>query len=811
METLILLAKSASILGLFYVVYLAVLYKNTLFTAKRHYFIAGIIAAITLPFIEFRREIEVIIPSQPLVMPALDISPVNTAPIAVASQPVEQAINWWQVLVLIYIIGICIMLCRLCAQYISLRQLIASGSRSTKGHYTFVAVTRAISPFSFFSKIVYNPELHTPEELEMIIAHEKVHAQQRHSLDMLLSQITLVIQWCNPFAWMYKNSLEQNLEYLADHQAIQEIKNPKQYQRTLVQVSSPSFAPALTNQFYQSFIKKRIVMLNTPPSRKVSFLKIGLIIPVLALFMYSFNVKEVVQYVEEDASAFAKANTSPNNSNEQKIFKVTPQSTSEDLNRIEREIADMYPKSLVRFSNRRIAKEGIIKRFSFQTKFEGEQKFFTRFDRTINITSSWEGYTIMITNDEEIIVEEQGDQGVSFKIDVDKLVFLDGAGTVFDRALVPSNQTYKPAKKGSYKKSPSSSQLILKDSSALMNTISINNPSYIDSITPSSSLRVSKTTIQDTYSFTITKDTEPEELDKLQKDLKEKHGATLTVSDVNYNDKGEITSIRLDFQDSAGNNKNYTVQSASPIATIYIYRNADGSTGMGNALANSNMEIEQELNTLREQMIQRRKEIMSQRDSMKTDMYAEKEARRKLMEARREQMLAKMEEKRSLGGKAQVDSMRTLMSQRRDSMREQMMQRRDALKSAYKKAKKQNKAVKSGYVKTEDETFYYTQDKKGEIKYYDKWGMQVDKNDSRYAKINNTNFENIKRLALNDTSTNGSIDPIYYVDGKRVTKKKMENLNPDTIDNVSLIKGKSALKLYGNDAVNGVIVIETKE
>ena len=210
-------------------------------------------------------------------------------------------------------------------------------------------------------------------------------------------------------------------------------------------------------------------------------------------------------------------------------------------------------------------------------------------------------------------------------------------------------------------------------------------------------------------------------------------------------------------------------------------------------------------------MKQRRKEVMSQRDSMKTDMYAEREARRKLMEARREEMLERMEEKRSLQGRAQVDSMRTLMSQRRDSLREQMMQRRDAMKSEYKKGKKQNKAVKSGYVKTEDETFYYTQDKKGVIKYYDKWGVQVDKNDSRYAKINNTNIENIKRLALNDTSTNGSIDPIYYVDGKRVTKKEMENLNPDTIDNVSVIKGKSALKLYGNDAVNGVIVIETKD
>ncbi|ANH60953.1 M56 family metallopeptidase [Dokdonia donghaensis] len=801
METLILLAKSASILGLFYVIYLTVLYKNTLFTAKRHYFIAGIIAAITLPFIEFTREIEVIIPSQPLVMPALDVTSVSTAPIAVASQSLEQAVNWWQALVVIYIIGVCIMLFRLCAQYISLRQLIASGSHSTKGHYTFVAVTRAISPFSFFSKIVYNPALHTPEELEMIIAHEKVHAQQRHSLDMLLSQITLVIQWCNPFAWMYKNSLEQNLEYIADHQAIQEIKNPKQYQRTLVQVSSPSFAPALTNQFYQSFIKKRIVMINTPQSHKNNLWRLSLIIPVLALFMYSFNVKEVTTYVEEDNTAFAKAETpsiKPIRNNE---FTITRNSTARDLDNIEKEVAERFPQSLIRFSNRRIAESGIIKRFDFQTKFAGDRVFHTRFKRAKDISKTWEGYQISI-NEGDINVVENGEKGTSFRIDVDKLEFLNLPGTVYDRALIKNGESYEEENKGNYPRASYNPPVVVKD------TMFINqNPK----IQLRDTLMVPKVlNSQETYSFTITKNSQPNELDALKKSLKEKHRVTLKIEDVDYNNQGEITSIKLDFQDSAGNNKKYVVQSDRPIADIYIYRDADGRSGMGDATAISDMEIEEHLNDMRTQMKKRRDAMMNTRDSMRTKMKASKQ-----------DMRARMDERRKLQGRTQSDSMRQYIMARRDSMKMQMKQQREEIKLKREKLKKTAKKNKTGYIKLNKDTYYYVEAPDGSRDYYNRWGEQIQESDALYKElVNAKEFTAVdkskdKIKTLFPESDNGKGDdlnqPIYYLDKKKITKDQMIGLAPDNIESIKVFKGKKAVRLYGKEAINGVIVIKTKE
>ncbi|WP_035336850.1 M56 family metallopeptidase [Dokdonia sp. PRO95] len=799
METLILLTKSASILGLFYVIYLTVLYKNTLFTAKRHYFIAGIIAAITLPFIEFTREIEVIIPSQPLVMTSLDISSVKTAPIAVTSQPVEQAVNWWQVLFIIYIIGICIMLCRLCAQYISLRQLIASGSRSTKGRYTFVAVTKAISPFSFFSKIVYNPAFHTPEELEMIIAHEKVHAQQRHSLDMLLSQITLVIQWCNPFAWMYKNSLEQNLEYLADHQAIQEIKNPKQYQRTLVQVSSPSFAPALTNQFYQSFIKKRIVMINTPQSHKNNLWRLSLIIPVLALFMYSFNVKEVTNYVEEDNIAFAKAETpsiKPVRNNE---FTITRNSTALDLDNIEKEVAERFPQSLIRFSNRRIAENGIIKRFDFQTKFAGDRVFHTRFKRAKDISKTWEGYQISF-NEKGINVIENGEKGTSFRIDVDKLEFLNLLGTVYDRALIKNGDSYEEENKGNYPRASYNPPVVVKDTTLL---------SQSPKIQIKDTLRAPKVlNSQETYSYIITKNTTDNEIDALIKVMKDKHNATLKVSGIKRNRNLEIEKISVNLKDDNGNNKNYTLKSSNPINDIYIYRNADGSTGMGNV----NMENDQRkaYDNRRASLEKRRKSMINSRDSMRTNM-----------EARKQDMRARMEERRSLQGRAQVDSMRQDMLSRRDSMKMQMKERRENLKSDRENYKNSRQQRDMRYVTLDEETYYSVVSPEGSKSFYNRWGKQIKEDTPLYQKLLDEASSTVSSLSQNKLmeqlpeedilKSDSSDKPIIYINGKLHTSGQMKNLNPNDIESISIVKEEKAIELYGQAGKNGVILVKTKD
>ncbi len=129
----------------------------------------------------------------------------------------------------------------------------------------------------------------------MILQHEKIHASQNHSLDIIIANLTTALLWFNPLSWLYKKSLEQNLEYIADRETVALSGAKKSYQQALVKVSVANLQPALTNNFYQSFIKKRILMLNKKSSQSASLWKISLVLPLVLAFMLSFNVKTEAQ------------------------------------------------------------------------------------------------------------------------------------------------------------------------------------------------------------------------------------------------------------------------------------------------------------------------------------------------------------------------------------------------------------------------------------------------------------------------------------------------------------------------------------
>lgn len=295
MELSIYLLKSVTVLSIFYVVYYFFLRKDTLFTAKRHYLLSGILASLFLPFLEFTktiyRELRVLEMS-----PFSEVIP-STAQ-AITQQQEAFTINWWQVALVVYAIGVLIMGGRLLFQIFSLLKLIRTYPSEKINQVNFVRIDENISPFSFFKYIIYNPSLHTKEELQMILKHEKVHASQWHSVDIIVANVARILQWVNPLSWFYKKSLEENLEFIADNETASRVPSKKQYQLALIKASSPLLAPALTTQFYQSFIKKRIIMLNKNTSKRQNIWKLSIVLPVLALFLWSFNVKEVVEYKE---------------------------------------------------------------------------------------------------------------------------------------------------------------------------------------------------------------------------------------------------------------------------------------------------------------------------------------------------------------------------------------------------------------------------------------------------------------------------------------------------------------------------------
>ena len=110
----------------------------------------------------------------------------------------------------------------------------------------------------------------------------------------------VVFQWFNPFIWLYKKDLEQNLEFITDELTEQYVQCKKGYQRLLLKASLRRPQLILVNNFYNSFLKNRIQMLHRDRSTKTSKFKLVLIAPLLMLFLLLFNTETIAQTTDDD-------------------------------------------------------------------------------------------------------------------------------------------------------------------------------------------------------------------------------------------------------------------------------------------------------------------------------------------------------------------------------------------------------------------------------------------------------------------------------------------------------------------------------
>ena len=293
METVLLyLAKSTAILLLFYVVYFFLLKKETFFSSNRWFLLLGIFSSISIPFLAFKKIVWI----EPVKTTLKNIDFNSVAMTTFETIPVEESrFSWEMLLVLIYGIGVLVFLSKLIIEFYSLRKIIKHKTKKLVDGFKFIEVDEAVSPFSFFKTIVYNPTLFQVEELDNIIKHEKIHAKQNHSVDVLITRIYCILFWWNPLVWMYKKAIIQNLEFIADHNALAQANDKKSYLLTLLKITTAERHVAITNHFYQSLIKKRIVMLNKNQSNRWNSWKYAIIIPVLAFFIMTYQVKVVAQ------------------------------------------------------------------------------------------------------------------------------------------------------------------------------------------------------------------------------------------------------------------------------------------------------------------------------------------------------------------------------------------------------------------------------------------------------------------------------------------------------------------------------------
>jgi TonB family protein len=283
------LIKSVCWLTGFALVFLIFLRNERFFMLKRIFLITGIMASFFFPLLSFHYHVEVTVPVPLSLNPAENLVPGSPV---IQQQFSGNKIDFMNLLLIVYLLGLFVFAASMIHHIILNFKSIYRYNYINENSAKIIRTSEYPSSFSFFNYVFINPSL-GEKELREIMNHELVHIKQKHWLDLLLVELLRLLQWANPFIWIYIGLIKQNHEYLADEEALKQSSDPTLYKAALLNHVFRSPVISLTNSFNYYTNKNRFEMMKkiiTSPYRK---LKVLFIFPVFAILFYAFSEPQI--------------------------------------------------------------------------------------------------------------------------------------------------------------------------------------------------------------------------------------------------------------------------------------------------------------------------------------------------------------------------------------------------------------------------------------------------------------------------------------------------------------------------------------
>lgn len=140
------------------------------------------------------------------------------------------------------------------------------------------------------------------------MVHECTHVSGLHSLDTLFSELFSIACWFNPFAWLMKQEVRMNLEYLADESVLSDGNARKSYQYHLLGLAyrQPNELTKIANNFNLLPLKKRIKMMNKRRTSEIGKAKYLLFAPLVGVLLMVSNIESVAREIGEQIPEVAE-------------------------------------------------------------------------------------------------------------------------------------------------------------------------------------------------------------------------------------------------------------------------------------------------------------------------------------------------------------------------------------------------------------------------------------------------------------------------------------------------------------------------
>ena len=218
------------------------------------------------------------------------------------------SITWMDMLLGIYWAGVAILSLRLVWQLFSIIRLAVISRKQEVEGITVHLLRGEGSPFSFFRWVFMYPSTLEGKQLHEVMVHECTHVSGLHSLDTLFSELFSIACWFNPFAWLMKQEVRMNLEYLADESVLSDGNARKSYQYHLLGLAyrQPNESTKIANNFNLLPLKKRIKMMNKRRTSEIGKAKYLLFAPLAGALLMVSNIESVAREIGEQIPEVAE-------------------------------------------------------------------------------------------------------------------------------------------------------------------------------------------------------------------------------------------------------------------------------------------------------------------------------------------------------------------------------------------------------------------------------------------------------------------------------------------------------------------------
>ena len=312
MEFLAYDLKVAALVAVFYMFYRLLLSRETFHRVNRVVLLLTAVASFVLPLCVITLHKTVVVN---LAEGDVSIGVMN------AEVETDATMPFWQIAAIVaFFIGMVVTLGYTLMNVVRVWLLIQRCEQHPQTDGTVVCVSSDdVSPFSWMRYIVLSRSDYEANDAS-ILAHERGHIRQHHSLDLLLVDSLTALQWFNPAMWMLRQDLRAIHEYEADAAVLSQGINMRQYQYLLIQKAVSQCGYSVANGISHSTLKNRINMMLHKNSSRTSMLKLLALAPIVGMTL-ALNAETVNDYVYDEPQTPQKQ-TVVKKGNQDKTVKV---------------------------------------------------------------------------------------------------------------------------------------------------------------------------------------------------------------------------------------------------------------------------------------------------------------------------------------------------------------------------------------------------------------------------------------------------------------------------------------------------------